>query len=477
MIRCDFESHEELYRDGLKALEFAKSIKETAYDAGIDLHFYWRVPREFGRKQLASVKSAIVTQNLRNTRIHLWSNIDLSNNPCVQQIAKHIHLHVFDPVKEAIGTPLEGLDLLKKDDSMCWLGGDLFRLLILYKYGGVYVDCDIILIRDLAPLLEQEFMYQWGTELDRINGAVMRLFKGSQLGNDLLLTLPKVNGSDNTCDWGSHLYGRVRQTNKNWTVFPCAFFNPEWQLYIDLGNADHPFKKSPHSQDDFEGCFSWHWHNKWDAPIEDGSKFQRLEKKVVDTFDRDFSYPVVDKNKRHLGGNISGGDRGTACPSLWQWLTDEFKLTSVFDVGCAEGHALEWFRQKGLKVSGLEGLQQNVDVCLRKGLDVSCVDLTEIGFVLGDAVDLVWCCEVVEHIHEKYLSNLLTTLANGKYVFITHGTPGQSGYNHVNCQEASYWIERLRTVGYVHMEQDSIKARDIATGWVKHSGMLFKRVS
>ena len=100
MILCDFEANESIYKDGRKALEFALNIKDTVYDEGIDVHFYWRVPKEFERKQVASIKSAIISQNMKNTRIHLWSNIDLSKNTFVRQILKHVHLHIFDPVKK-----------------------------------------------------------------------------------------------------------------------------------------------------------------------------------------------------------------------------------------------------------------------------------------------------------------------------------------------------------------------------------------
>jgi len=46
-------------------------------------------------------------------------------------------------------------------------------------------------------------------------------------------------------------------------------------------------------------------------------------------------------------------------------------------------------------------------------------------------VDLVLCQEVVEHIEEKYLENLLDSFATGKYVLMTHAVPGQGGHHHV----------------------------------------------
>jgi hypothetical protein len=180
--------------------------------------------------------------------------------------------------------------LLNRDDNNFWLGGDLFRLLTLYKYGGVYGDCDLVFLRDLAPLLEQEFMYQWGTELDKINGAVMRMFKESKLATELLEMLPKMPAGFDSTDWGCNLYNEVRKTNKDWTVFPCAFFNTEWQLFINMGESAHPFKNGNDSHLNFEGAFTWHWHNKWDCDIEVGSKFQRLESIVDTVFKHKFAH-------------------------------------------------------------------------------------------------------------------------------------------------------------------------------------------
>ena len=287
---CDWETCPEIYTNGNKALEFAKAIPETVYPQKTNFHFCWRVPGEFGRKQVLCLKSALVTQNLSNSNIIMWCNVSLLHNDWFRQVARYVQFEIYDPVEQAVGTPLEGLRLLTKDDEHHWLGGDLFRILILYKYGGVYADQDVVFLRDFAPLLGQEFMYQWGTETvnskqkEKINGAVMRLFSGSKLAKELLTDLPKMPAGFDSTDWSASLYQRVREYDKNWTIFPCAFFNPEWQLFINMGESAHPFRKGSESLLDFDGCFSWHWHNKWSSPIEEGSKFHRLETKINQMF-------------------------------------------------------------------------------------------------------------------------------------------------------------------------------------------------
>ena len=35
------------------------------------------------------------------------------------------------------------------------------RLIILYKYGGIYIDLDIFLLKDFTPLFGMKFCYAW----------------------------------------------------------------------------------------------------------------------------------------------------------------------------------------------------------------------------------------------------------------------------------------------------------------------------
>jgi Glycosyltransferase sugar-binding region containing DXD motif len=276
----DFEHPSELYTNTEKCLEYCRSIPKPEPKRPLtDIHFFWRVPGEFGRKQAMSLKAAVVSQP--HMYIVLWSNVDLSGNEWFKPLADFVSFQIYDPKKESMGTPLEGFNHLDATDEKCYLDGDLFKLLILYKHSGVYCDCDMVLLRDLSPLLDNEFMYQWGTCEGQINGAIMRLFWRSRLAFDLLTTLKTIAPSPGVTLWDKELYSAVRKFNKNWIVYPSAFFNTEWQL----GVSTEPFEKHEYSTNLYEGCFAWHWHNRWDRPIEEGSKFEIIESMVNKKFD------------------------------------------------------------------------------------------------------------------------------------------------------------------------------------------------
>jgi SAM-dependent methyltransferase len=185
---------------------------------------------------------------------------------------------------------------------------------------------------------------------------------------------------------------------------------------------------------------------------------------------------VIDNALPHLGGNMVGGDPRCWFPDLWAWLAIRFDVRRVLDVGCGEGQALGWWVSHGIDAAGLDGLWWNVDKAGRIGTAIL-HDLTRGPFT-GYGVDLVWCCEVVEHIDEGYLPHLLGTLANGRVIALTHAEPGQDGHHHVNCQPADYWIDRMRTIGYRPLVQETNYGRSLCPhGYFGATGLIFERLS
>jgi len=276
----------DLYNEFKVSLEFSKNLKPYRLDSKMVLHFYWRVPLNFGRKQALAVKSALVNNyelNRDNLEINLWSNVDLSDNEYLAPIKEFINIKVWDPLEEIKETILEPYSDYYKNsiryDPKNWIAGDFFRLLCLHKYGGFYFDMDVLILRDLSPLNGYQFLYQWGSsgttpEEPSIfyNGAVMRLDKGSEASIKLLAQTLNIPSSEST-SWSSILYSRVHDVNLN--HFPCAWFNTEWCLK-DPNYSLEPFK-SDSKKELFDGAFTWHWHNKWNDEIEEGCKFNILE--------------------------------------------------------------------------------------------------------------------------------------------------------------------------------------------------------
>jgi len=180
-----------------------------------------------------------------------------------------------------------------------------------------------------------------------------------------------------------------------------------------------------------------------------------------------------DSNKPHLGGNFLELNPSTHAPEMWKFLIREFNIKSVLDVGSGLGFAAKWFADNGVVTTAIDGLDYNVTNAIHP---TTKVDLTETSYVAD--VDLVHCVEVVEHIEEKYLDNLLNTLCCGKYLVLTHGVPGQPGHHHVNCQPREYWINHLKEKGYIEYPIISSKLKKLAKTAkdIKRTVMMFKRI-
>lgn len=183
---------------------------------------------------------------------------------------------------------------------------------------------------------------------------------------------------------------------------------------------------------------------------------------------------VVDPARPWLGGNIAGGDSRTHYPQLWAWLVSRFAITTVLDVGCGEGHACAELADIGCRVKGIDGLYQ--PVTWTGQYIYAQHDLTTSPH-LTPQIDLVWCCEVVEHIEERFLANLLDTITQGRVLAMTHAVPGQGGWHHVNCQPADYWIDHVQSRG-MRLDRDATnESRTLAGHYWQATGLIFTRGS
>jgi hypothetical protein len=92
-------------------------------------------------------------------------------------------------------------------------------------------------------------------------------------------------------------------------------------------------------------------------------------------------------------------------------------------------------------------------------------------------VDLVHCQEVVEHIEEQFLDNVLGSLMSGKVILMTHALPEQRGWHHVNLKPSEYWIDHLQSRGCQFLVEDTRRVRTLAqqegAPYVARSGLIF----
>jgi len=185
---------------------------------------------------------------------------------------------------------------------------------------------------------------------------------------------------------------------------------------------------------------------------------------------------VVVPGQEDLGGNLRHGDTNAITPTLWRYLIDRFAIRTLLDVGCGEGHAVEFFRRLGVIAHGFDGLERNVRNARHP---IALHDLTKSPYIYP--CDMTLCVEMVEHLDKAHLPNLLTTLINAPVVVMTHGLPGQPGHHHVNNRPSAYWIEKLGHCGYLLSEENiafrKIAIREVPDCYFGRSGLVFLKKS
>jgi SAM-dependent methyltransferase len=174
------------------------------------------------------------------------------------------------------------------------------------------------------------------------------------------------------------------------------------------------------------------------------------------------------------GLDITHGDPATWYPELWLWTMSHLGVRSVLDVGCAEGHCIEFYHRRGCNVRGVDGSRLAKERSLLNARhDVH--DFTDGPYTPPGRYDLVWCCEFVEHVEERYMPNFLHTFGSAdRFIMLTYAVRGQEGWHHVNCQPREYWLQQLEDIGYQYDPTLTEHARTTARrGHFKVKGLVF----
>ena len=310
MISLDFATSPELYFDYRKGLDLLRGLNEEDYNYPEETTFFHVYTEVRTRKELLAIKAYLATQNLTKTKLIVWSDYDISDQENIQPYKNFVDFRVYDPRELAKGTPLEGVEshLNTGGDRNHWMSSGVMRFLTLYKFGGIYYDMDMVLLRDFKPILGQDFAYQWGGDTDFAKetwdgtpdtchgpcAAMLGAVKGGEYIEACMQRLIRTPPTGGTC-YDEHMLAQVYRTTP-FTVFPSTFFNTEWLMSkvspeerdkAKLGWFDNKLENPDHL---FLEAFAWHWHNSSNKhkEIVKRSKFDLLEK-------------ITDEKLRELG--------------------------------------------------------------------------------------------------------------------------------------------------------------------------------
>ena len=256
-----------------ETIEIALGLTDK-YSKSVLFHFYWN--GNLNEKHFYSILSCYYFNVYQNKhRIILWLE---NNHPNQynQEIEKYAEIRYFSLHDEKKNTGfLETYDYAFGDLSHY---SDIVRYLLLYNYGGVWLDLDCFILRNFDPLFstfENEIcVYQWEYQ-NYPNGAFyMSLHpKSETMKNNMMYIVDRGMG------WGFQIAHLTYDLPLDLTVLPCSWFDAGW-LYNPFNNNFLTFFEDTTSQYTFDtfskGSFCYHWHNQWDKTIHENSTIRQL---------------------------------------------------------------------------------------------------------------------------------------------------------------------------------------------------------
>jgi hypothetical protein len=147
------------------------------------------------------------------------------------------------------------------------------RFVILNKLGGMYIDVDVLLLRDLQPLFAHEFAYRWSSTKE-FNTAVLRLFPQSNTSSYVVNYARECQSPAIFFPTSLSSYSLPSSFKR----LPSALFDPLWLVAdgVDqttikawqLSGVTQVFKTvfqreneiSQQGRTIFNGTFAFHWH-------------------------------------------------------------------------------------------------------------------------------------------------------------------------------------------------------------------------
>jgi len=259
------------------------------------------------RKLRLVMLSFLTTQDLKSTQLHVWMDVNVTDpNGIIQQELKEILvtpglsnstvLHRFDAGAEFSKVSPNSAYLLTSifdQDGAVQAKSDLQRVIVLYNYGGIWLDTDVILIQDLTPLKGVDWAYVG--QKNFINNAALSVSAPhSVFATSYLMALvsqfvtPELNDTSYFKHGATILLDLYKQewTRNSFHILPTCFFDgywsgeqnsPPWGSFFS-GDIDGQQLSYIMPRNQIHTAFAYHWHGRWNVPMSNRSLAYGLER-------------------------------------------------------------------------------------------------------------------------------------------------------------------------------------------------------
>lgn len=150
---------------------------------------------------------------------------------------------------------------IKRYNAEIAYASDIVRFVVLYIYGGVWFDLDILFLRNFDSIKINRYVSQWGTDMCG-NAAILRLEKGHDLIDKVINKYEKPFYPTTTFKLENTL---------DLTILPSTFFDILWRPQdqipnnLQFNNLDDFFHISEWKMP--KELYAYHWHNRWNKNI------------------------------------------------------------------------------------------------------------------------------------------------------------------------------------------------------------------
>ncbi|KAM3582175.1 hypothetical protein VKS41_005602 [Umbelopsis sp. WA50703] len=259
--------------DGFTCYDFAATIQPRPnrnHDRVI-YHSYFDTRITFDESSFEVLRSFFATQDSDDTGLYLWTNnLNLISHPLIQKIkaigGERFQIELYQPDDLALGTPLQGSAMLETGSEE----SDVMKLLILYRFGGVWFNDGVMFVRDMSPLFEHEWISQGNcANANGFDSSMMRFRRSSPY---LCEMLHEIGHTPPTTQLKPQaLYSRIhRRLLQNairpWAMMPWCFTDPQaCTSKLSLSTA---FVSKSQTKERMRQIFAFNSHQKWDKKTE-----------------------------------------------------------------------------------------------------------------------------------------------------------------------------------------------------------------
>lgn len=260
------------------------------------------------RKFRLGALSFLSTQDLEHTKLMFWSDAYTMSLPAFRKAFKPILEHpdlshslelaefnaLLEMSKLSTRSSSALIRLYSAAGDMMASQSDILRAVVLHNYGGLWMDADVLMIRDFAPLMGDDWAYLG--QKGFINNALISV---SRPGSPFILAYLAAivargglmgNHAQEYFAYGPELlpelYERIG-SNGTFHVLPTCFFDGYWSREQDTVSWDE-FNGRAATEAEvtyvFPGsfdAFAYHWHGRWELPILHGSLADSVEQRYL----------------------------------------------------------------------------------------------------------------------------------------------------------------------------------------------------